>query len=215
MEAYLKVIDFIMQIIEHKKINDEKFYNEYVEITFNDAKKIYEDLTNILGHVEQEFSDKHLSVQEAISYIKNSRIPFKAARRDLHSKLIVTIFNSKEEEDMYMFAIGVRGVLQGGMSGEYADRISIISNSYYKRFEKGEGLLLYQGKHTLADLVERFDKDNIFSIYYEKTDKYCGCKEEYINKEFKNAITRQIISIDEYWKLTTIAYQKIKHDRLS
>ena len=113
-----------------------------------------------------------------------------------------------------MFAVGIRGVMQGGMAGEYADNVSLIINNYYNRYDIEDGLLLYQGKHTLADLVDYFDNNNPDSIYYEKRTDIYGGEEEYINKKFIDVIGQQIKSIEEYWKLTTIAYEKIKYDSL-
>ena len=214
MEGYSKIIDFIKDIIEYRKNKNEKRYDEYVETIFKEAKLIYEDLIKILFYVKQEFLNGELSVQNAIKYIEMSRVPFKATRRELHSKLIVAIFNTKEEEDMFMFAVGIRGVMQGGMAGEYADNVSLIINNYYNRYDIEDGLLLYQGKHTLADLVDYFVNNNPDSIYYEKRTDIYGGEEEYINKKFIDVIGQQIKSIEEYWKLTTIAYEKIKYDSL-
>ena len=211
MDELLNIVQFIKEIIEQKQAREQKVYEEYIEKVFEDVQNIYVDLITILFYVKRALINNELSVEEAVMHIEKSRIPFKALRQQLNSKLIITFFNNKQEEDMFMFAFGARGILQGGMTGEYANDISFAIKLYLENLEVRDSILLYQGKHTLADLVEYFDKNNPLSIYYIKGKKN---KEEYIFDKFKDAVNRQIMSIEEYWKLTTIAYEKIKYDRI-
>lgn len=158
---------------------------------------------------------KKLSVQDAIEYIEDSRIPLKVLRQQLNSKVIVVFFNQDIEEDLFMFALGIRGILQGGMTGKHANNISLIIKNYIKKVDFSQsGLVLYQGKHTLVDLIEYFKKGNRKSIYY--TDEIIKYKnnENYIREKFLELVNRQICSIDEYWMLITLAYERIKFDNL-
>lgn len=211
----MNLVNFVKEIIVNDRIQTEKIYNEYIESSYTDIKNIYEDLIKILFHVKYGVERKKLTVQEAIEYIEDSRIPFKAIRRQLSSKIVIAFFNKKVEEDIFMFALGIRGILQGGMTGVYADNISSEIKKYVKTIDFSErSLMLYQGNHTLTDLVDYFNEDNPKSIYYVDEKLQYKKKDDYIKEKFLDSVDKQISSVEEYWILTTLAYERVKYDKL-
>lgn len=214
MEELLSIFEFIKKVIDKKQNYNDARFKEYIVNVYYDTKIIYEDLIRILFCVKSEVKLNKMTIASAVLYIENSRVPLKALRQELSSKTIVAFFNNDAEEDMIMFAIGVRGILQGGMVGDYSNNNWVIIERYYKKLnKKEEGLLLYQGRHTLADLVDRFSREGYASIYNDRYMKKYPWDDKYVHKRFLEELQSQINSIEKYWKLVTIAYAKLTYQK--
>lgn len=197
------ITEKIIMIVNSYKNHKKDFFERYIAPTYEDIEKVYIDYIKILFEAEKNVEERWMDVRKAIEYLKTSRIENQALRQSLYSRTIIISTDSSAAKDLAMFALGVRGILQGGMSGTYSKNNDFILNQYLTQHKIEGDFLFYEGMHTILDIIKEFegDKRNYDYISLEKD-----------RKKFIDTIEIQKRSIERYWKVTTLSYEKIRYE---
>lgn len=172
------VRDFII-----KRRNKNKLYlNQCIDDLFQKTKIIVDDYNKILIELETDFLRNNMTIDEAIVYLEESRIPFKALRA------YVSCFIEKgyyaTNDDMEMFFRGILGVLQGGLER---------AESYPQRFVSDTF-----NNHTILDMIWECE----LLRNEEDTDELREILLKYTRK--------QMHELDNAWRLVCKSYFDLK-----
>ena len=206
MEELFNLIIQIKNLLN--KENKKDFFESYIEPTYCQGQQIYTDLIKILQQAQNMLLQEKIDSNTVIDFLKKARIPYQYLREELRSRTFLITNKVQRDTDLYVFAIAIRGILCGGMTGEFFQFNMDMINHYIKGLSIEEELCFYEGKHTLLNLIESFDIAN---------EKYNGEQLNMISrsqKRFKqiffNEVKKQKISLEQYFKLLINSYEKIK-----
>ena len=208
MEKLFNFIFKMKDLLDTKNNDRRKFFNEYIEPTYCQGKQVYTNLMEILQQTQEMLLDENIDAMNVVEFLKKARSTSKISREELRNRTFVIINRKQTDTDFYVFAIAIREILCGGMTGAFFQHNCDMIDSYIEDITVVKELCFYEGKHTLLDLIEKFDDIN---------QTYCGEEsyETYKNQEkyrqlFLAEVKRQLLSLEQYFKLLVNSYEKIK-----
>ena len=125
MEKFFNFIFKIKDLIDAKNNDRIKLFNEYIEPTYCQGKQVYTNLMEILQQTQEMLSDENIDVMGVIEFLKKARFQLKMSREELRSRTYVIINRKQTDADFYVFAIAIREILCGGMTGNFFNIIVI------------------------------------------------------------------------------------------
>ena len=199
-----KVVNGISEILfDKEKEKKQKFVQEIYEKT----EEVYNNFYTILQYAYLEIDNENMTVDEAIFYFNNERLPFKSSRMKIRGYMKHPYYSRNQE--LEWFSVGVIGVLCGGMH----DSIERFLNCNIKENDiLVDTKVVFKGYHTIVDIINLYDRKNMDSLFYSDLYKHClGGEEleEAIKKRLLRDIKRQIGKIDEAWQMVCDYYPKI------
>lgn len=203
-----KVIETIMnlvyKIIDIDDENNKKELQFFIKDIYEVTEKIYYDFDKVLQEAYNALDNEEMSVDEAVKYFDNSRLPFKSARAKVRG-MMTHPYYCKNTEIRY-FAIGVIGVLEGGLH-ETAE-FTIIprkSENTYIYLDK----ISLKGYHTIVDIIKTYDRTDPRSIFNRECYINDINAEEKIKQNLMSHIKRQQRTIERSWQRVCDYYPKI------
>ena len=199
-----KVVNEISEIISDKeKEKKQKLVQEIYEKT----EEVYNNFYKILQYAYLEIDNGNMTVDEAIFYFNNERLPFKSSRMKIRGYMKHPYYSRNQE--LEWFNIGVMGVLCGGIhySFERFLNCNIKENDIFV-----DTKVAFKGYHTIVDIINAYDRKNIASLFYSNFYKHYLVGEELeeaIKKSLLRDIKRQMGKIDEAWQIVCDYYPKI------
>lgn len=134
------------------------------------------------------------SYQELLSFLRDSRTINRNIRLSLKNITYMVKNNHNINEDLYAFAITVRGILLGAMSDLNYQRNLFSIESYLNQDRNTSELVFYEGSHTLLDFIREIetlvseldenklclsDNQELYTIVLEIIQKKVNCLEKY------------------------------------
>lgn len=208
MEKLFNLILQIKKLFDEENENKKDFFKNYIEPTYCQGKQIYLDLIEILQQTQNMLLDEGIDSNTVIKYLKKARLPFQYLREELRSRTFLITNKVQRDTDLYVFAIAIRGILCGGMTGEFYQFNMDMIDKYVKGLSIEEELCFYEGKHTLLNLIESFDIEN--GEYNGEQLNIISHNQKKFKQIFLNEVQKQTMSLEQYFKLLTNAYEKIK-----
>lgn len=199
MEKIFDLISFVKDLLEKRKKDKKLFFDNCIEPTYCKGKQAYLDLIGILRETRNMLQNECVDIKLIEDYLKTSRFSFQVEREELCSRTIVIKNEVDSNTDIYMFAVAIRGILFGGMTGRnYQNNMEMITR-YTNGISTGEELLFYEGEHTLLNLIRQFNQQTL-----EVHDDIL------YRKKLLSAINLQLESLENYFKLLSFSYEKIR-----
>lgn len=115
VRLYDQLVKFLADYNENIFELNEKEFVENVINVFDNAKLIVDDLYITLDDIMQYIKSDFKTVGECVEYINRKRLPFKSLRKILRSQLKMSNYYNIQNVDVKIFAIGIVGILQGGI----------------------------------------------------------------------------------------------------
>lgn len=200
-------IDAIYKMMDFFRNNKKEDIDLFVKETYQTVEKIYSDYSYILKHAELEIKKENMSIDDAVLYFDEKRLPFKSARAHIRGMMKHPYF--QKNEDLAWFSIGVLGVLQGGLHD------STERSLYAKTSEKAIILhdeIQMKGYHTIVDIIGRYDRNNKTSLFYAERFENWDDRmevENVIKQCLLSDIKKQEEKIDQSWQLVCDYYPKL------
>lgn len=200
-------IDAIYKMMDFFRNNKKEDIDLFVKETYQTVEKIYSDYSYILKHAELEIKKENMSIDDAVLYFDEKRLPFKSARAHIRGMMKHPYF--QKNEDLAWFSIGVLGVLQGGLHD------STERSLYAKTSEKAIILhdeIQMKGYHTIVDIIGRYDRSNKTSLFYAERFENWDDRmevENVIKQCLLSNIKKQEEKIDQSWQLVCDYYPKL------
>ena len=200
-------IDAIYKMMDFFRNNKKEDIDLFVKDTYRTVEKIYSDYSRILKHAELEIKKENMSIDDAVLYFDEKRLPFKSARAHIRGMMKHPYF--QKNEDLAWFSIGVLGVLQGGLHD------STERSLYAKTSEKAIILhdeIQMKGYHTIVDIIGRYDRNNKTSLFYAERFENWDDRmevENVIKQCLLSDIKKQEEKIDQSWQLVCDYYPKL------
>lgn len=205
MEVLFNLILEIKKLFEKRDENKKNFFKNYIAPTYCDAKQIYIDLKTILQQAKDMLLDQTCDYNRVVEHLKEARLPLQSSREELRSRTFIITNKVEKDTDLFMFALSIRGILCGGMTGEFFQFNIDTINSYINGLSIGHELCFYEGNHTLLDLIDRFDiKDS------DQSNRMTSNNLQIFRRIFLSEVEKQQISLDQYFRLLVNSYEKIK-----
>lgn len=181
IDATVNIIDRLIQLINVGEANNEKYFLNFVEPTYNDAELIINDYINLFREliVKLERNDNVLDVIKWLEMRRYELLPVRTKVRSFLGSMDSNRVTSVEKS-MDKFQKGIWGVLKGGLS----------------LVEEGKAPLSEYGwhDHTVLDL-----------LYYWSQQPVSENRNRYI----ENA-KAQLSCIELAWKDVTDGYKELK-----
>lgn len=133
----ISLIKDLINWIDRRKSEDDLHLNQYIDLLFEKTKIIVDDYYKILLVLETQFLKNSMTLDEAIIYLEESRIPFKSLRAYVGCFIEKGYYTSSD--DMEMFLRGILGVLQGGLEKGEIKPQRYISDTF--------------NNHTILDMI--------------------------------------------------------------
>lgn len=177
---------------------------EFVKNVYEQTKEVYSNFYKILQYAYKEIDNGRMTVNEAVDYLNDERLPFKLARHELRGYIKQSYYRKNKE--LLWFSVGVRGILCGGVHGI----TNYILNPKFKRKDELP-IVPFRGAHTLTDIISAYDENNMKSWYYN--EQFDNLSKNEKNREIRDKllddIKRQIRQIEESWEIVCETYPKI------
>lgn len=212
METLFNFIIQIKKLFDEEHENKRAFFESYIEPTYCQGKQIYMDLIEILQQAQDMLLDEKIDSSAVVKYLKKSRLPFQTLREELRSRTFIITNKVQRNTDLYVFAIAIRGILCGGMTGEFLQFNMDMIDNYINGLSMEKELCFYEGQHTLLNLIESFDVDNEDN---GEQLKNISDNQKRFKQIFLNEVKKQSLSLDQYFRLLANSYEKIKWDTYS
>ena len=198
-----KIVNGISEmVIDKEKEKKQVFVKEIYEET----KEVYDNFYEVLQYAYSEIDDGNMSIDEAVRYINDERLPFKSARDKVRGYMEHPYY--KRNKELEWFAVGIKGVLCGGLHPTMETDLLANVNENDKFVNT---VIPFKGYHTIVDIISLYDKKEDKSLFY--SELYAGMndieKEKIITKRLLNDIKLQISQIEKSWKTVCEYYPKI------
>lgn len=210
MDSIFNLIFELKKLFEKRYEDRKSFFKCYIEPTYCDTKQVYSDLKNILQHATDMLLDPMTDHSCVVEYLKGARLPLQFNRAELRSRTYLITNKVSHKTDLFMFAISIRGILCGGMTGKFFQSNMNMIDRYINGLQIDQEILFYEGNHALLDLINRFDIKN-----NKHSNPKDSCNTQTIKRIFLNAVEKQQSSLDQYFKLLVFSYEKIKWETYS
>lgn len=179
----------------------------FVKEIFDETEKVYSNFRTVLQHAYSTIEIGEMTVDEAVKYFDDERLPFKSSRAKIRGYMKHPYY--QRNQDLEWFNIGVVGVLCGGLHDATERFLSckIKENDIF-----ADTVVQFKGYHTIVDIINLYDRDNMNSLFYSDFyQHYLGGKEieEAIRERLLVDIKKQIHKIDKSWQLVCDYYPKI------
>ena len=109
----ITLIDKLVQLINSRQKNKERYFREYVEPMYYDAEAIMNDYTTLFGKLIADLKSKE-DVHAITVWLEERRLQFLPLRIKVRALLRVLPGNNKASMDV--FQKGIWGLMRGGMS---------------------------------------------------------------------------------------------------
>lgn len=177
--------DLINFVIQRKSKNNLRF-NKHIDDLFQKSKTIVDDYNKILIELETQFLKSNMTIDEAIIYLEESRIPFKSLRAYVSCFIEKEYYTPNDDIEMEMFLRGILGVLQGGLERGESYPQKFISDTF--------------NNHTILDMIWRCELLRTEEDPNELREILVGY------------IRRQVQELDNAWKLVCKSYIDLKEE---
>lgn len=206
VEAIEGIIKLVYKLIDENGKLEREELNFFVEEIYTTTEKIYNDFNHVFQKAYCLIKNGEMTVDEAIQYFDDSRLPFKSVRLKIRGVIKHPYYY--RDADLIQFAIGVIGVLEGGLH----DSTERILNA--KPIENAiilDDKVIIKGYHTIVDVIQRYDRNNPGSLFYSEYYLHYleSDIEEIIKKDLLRDIRKQQNKIDQYWQNVCDYYPKI------
>lgn len=204
INAVINTIEMLMTQVN--RIDADK-KEEFVKDVYNKTEEIYLDFRKTLKHVYDSLDSDNITIDEAVKYLDNSRLPFISIRSRIRGYVIHPFYD--RDENASGFAIGIMGVLMGGLhdTTEAALGTIINENDLFTNYR-----IQLKGHHTIVDIINLYDRNKesslFFSDYYQQY-KDSLKRENEIKKRLQRDLKKQIEKIDSSWNRVNEYYPKI------
>ena len=198
------VANRISELFLNKKEEDRKVF---VKEIFDETEKAYINFRTILQHAYFEIEIGKMTVDDAIKYFDDERLPFKSSRAKIRGYMKHPYYQRNQE--LELFNIGVMGVLCGGL--HYVTERS-LECKIKKNDKFSDTVVKFKGNHTIVDIINFYDRDNMNSLFYSDFYQHYLEKkelEEAIRERLLVDIKKQIDKIDKSWQIVCDYYPKI------
>jgi len=135
LDAGISILDRLIQLLSTKEINDEKYFNNFIEPMYQDAETIVKDYISLFTELIERLK-KDEDVIEVITWIEKRRMDFLPIRMKVRALLTEKNYNV---EIASTFQKGIMGLMKGGLS--------FIEKGHAQVREYG------MGDHTVLDLL--------------------------------------------------------------
>ena len=201
------IIDAIYKMIDFFRNNKKEDIDLFVKDTYRTVEKIYSDYSCILKQAELEVKKGNMSIDDAVLYFDEKRLPFKSARAHIRGMMKHPYFQKSEK--LGWFSIGVLGVLQGGLhdSTERSLNAKMSENAIILHDE-----IQMKGYHTIVDIIGRYDRNNKNSLFYAERFANWDDRtevENVIKQCLLSDIKKQEEKIDQSWQLVCDYYPRL------
>lgn len=109
-------LDILIKLINQFLNENEKYYEKefkiYIEDVYKMTEGIYSDFQRILNTTYILIKSEKMDIDDAILYLNNNRLPFKASRAKIRG--IIKHPEYYKNKKAFWFAIGVVGIIEGG-----------------------------------------------------------------------------------------------------
>lgn len=192
------LMSFAKAWLDNRKKDRKLFFDKIIDPTYCKGKKAYIDFMRILIETRNMLQNECVDIKQVEEYLKTARFSFQVEREELRSRTIIIKNEVDINTDIFMFAVAIRGILFGGMTGRnYKNNMEMI-NRYINGISYKEEILFYEGDHTLLNLIRQFEhqkfEENNDILYREK---------------LLEAINLQLESLENYFKLLSFSYEKL------
>ena len=110
-------LDILIKLINQFLNENEKYYEKefkiYIEDVYKMTEGIYSDFQRILNTTYILIKSEKMDIDDAILYLNNNRLPFKASRAKIRG--IIKHPEYYKNKKAFWFAIGVVGIIEGGI----------------------------------------------------------------------------------------------------
>lgn len=197
------VANGISELLSNKEKEKKQVF---VKEIYEDTKRVYQNFYEILNHAYFAIEAGEMSIDEAVKYLSDERLPFKATRDQIRGFMNHPYYQRNQE--LEWFNVGIRGVLCGGLH----DFTELCLKSRYKESDKFVDIVIpFKGHHTIIEIIKSYDRNNMNSMFY--SDLYSDLneieKEKEIKEDLLRNLKRQIQKIEESWQLVCDYYPKI------
>lgn len=199
-----KIVNGISEIVFDKEKEKKQ---AFVEEIYEETKEVYDNFYKILQYAYLEIDDGNMSIDEAMRYFNDERLPFKSARDKIRGYMEHPYY--KRNKDLEVFAVGIKGVLCGGLHPVM--EMHILPYVIKENGKFIDNVIEFRGYHTVVDLIYRYNRNNENSLFYWECYKDLSDteKEKIITKRLLNDIKLQIDQIEKSWKIVCEYYPKI------
>lgn len=142
IDATLSLLDKLIELLNIRQTNKEKYFAAVVEPMFQDAELIVKDYVSLFGDLIAKL-EKGADVSEVTRWIEERRLSLLPVR--IKVRTLIEEGAIKQEHPMSMFEQGIWGLLKGG--------ISLVEEGHAPLREYGFG------GHTVLDLLRRSSKE--------------------------------------------------------
>lgn len=221
--------DFVISVKTQKEYNKDKIFKDYIDPVYSHTKHIVNELTIFFQSELDKLQIENIDYMDVLRDIESTRCKDRALRIEIREAIKYSSC-FMDNVELKIFAIGVMGVLHGGIfvkEIEYHDINHKYSHIDYDVLfsivtEKTKLEDLYfKDKHTLMDVInfdfyESHEIDNQKikqGIIYKRDDV---TQKYYENKAFDgreyliSKLNDQIIKIYESWEVVAAAYMVLK-----
>lgn len=199
-----KVANHISEMVFNKEKEKKQIF---VKEIYEETKEVYDNFYEILQYAYSEIDSGNMSIDEAVRYFNDERLPFKSARDKIRGYMEHPYY--QRNKDLELFAVGIKGVLCGGLhpTMEMHFLPCIIREN-----DKFVGnVITFKGYHTVVDIIRQYDRKSKKSLFY--CELYEGLmdieKEKKITKRLLNDIKLEIEQIEKSWRIVCEYYPKI------
>jgi len=198
-----KVANGVSELLLNKEKEKKQFF---VKEIYEETKRVYQNFYEILNYAYSAIEAGEMSIDEAVKYLNDERLPFKTSRDQLRGFMKHPYYQRNQE--LEWFNVGIRGVLCGGLHGltEYS-----LKKRYKDPDKFADIIIPFKGCHTIMEIIKSYDRNNMDSLFY--SDLYANLSEIEKEKEIKERLLEkikwQIQKIDESWKIVCDNYPKI------
>ena len=199
-----KIIEIVSNLtVEKVRVHKQVFIKEIYE----DTEEVFKNYYDILENAYLQVLNGAMSVDEAVQYFTEERLPFKASRMRIRGYMQHPYYS--RNQSLTWFKIGIMGVLCGGMH-DSIERFLLCNAKENDILEPTK--VQFKGYHTIVDIINLYDRNNMDSLFYSDFYMhYLGNKdiEEAVKERLLGDIRRQINKIDKSWQLVCEYYPKL------
>ena len=198
MQGYIElIINQVNKILDMGDKDKQKESEIFVQEMYEMTEKIYNDFSETLWTAYNSVINDQMTIDEAVYFLNDKRLPFKSVRAKVRGFMHHPYYY--KDEHKIWFALGVIGVLEGGLHGftEMALRSKIREEDILN------SQIYLKGNHTIVDIIARYDNESRYSFFSSEVYKYLFNSDNVdviIKKSLLRDIKLQINSIDESWQ---------------
>ena len=199
----MNLLEIINKLLDGRIEYEKEKRKIFVQDIYKEIEIVYNDYMKLLYYVYSKIMSGEMSIDDAVKYFNEKRLPFKSSRSKIRGFIKNPYY--QRNEDLVRFAIGIAGVLQGGLHTTTRNMV------FYRRKEQDiflDKTIEFKGYHTIVHLIGMYDRNDKKSLFYSDLRKQAN-SEEIIRYRLIEDIKKQMRAIDEAWQLVCDYYPKL------